>query len=136
MVGFYERSLRWVIVHRRGAMVFSGLILAGTFYLFAKIPKGFLPSEDRAMAFGVTEGMEGISFDSMVEHQIAVNNILEKEPDIASFMSFVRGGGNSGMVFFRLKPKSERKLSVDQLIHKWPRQLSGHPRSLFHHGPG
>ncbi|MGD0078903.1 MAG: efflux RND transporter permease subunit, partial [Sedimentisphaerales bacterium] len=127
MVGFYERTLRLVIAHRRGAMVFSGLILGGTFYLFAAIPKGFLPSEDRAMAYGFTEGIEGISFDSMVKHQIAVNAVLQKEPDIDSFMSFVRGGGNSGMVLFRLKPRSQRKLSVDQLIQKWRRQLSGIP---------
>jgi hydrophobic/amphiphilic exporter-1 (mainly G- bacteria), HAE1 family len=127
MVGFYERTLKGVLGHRRIAMIFSALILGGTFYLFAAIPKGFLPSEDRAMAFGFTEGIEGISFDSMVKHQIAVNAVLQKEPDIDSFMSFVRGGGNSGMVLFRLKPRSQRKLSVDQLIQKWRRQLSGIP---------
>ncbi|MGA2093921.1 MAG: efflux RND transporter permease subunit, partial [Sedimentisphaerales bacterium] len=127
MVTFYERTLKGVLGHRRIAMIFSVLILGGTFYLFAAIPKGFLPSEDRAMAFGFTEGIEGISFDSMVKHQIAVNAVLQKEPDIDSFMSFVRGGGNSGMVLFRLKPRSQRKLSVDQLIQKWRRQLSGIP---------
>jgi HAE1 family hydrophobic/amphiphilic exporter-1 len=75
MVAFYERTLRWVLAHRRGTMVFSAAILAGTFYLFAAIPKGFLPSEDRSMLFGFIEGAEGISFDSMVAHQEAVGAI-------------------------------------------------------------
>ncbi len=66
MVAFYERTLKWVLMHRRGAMIFSAFILAGTIYLFIAIPKGFLPSEDRSQIFGFTEGIEGISFDSMV----------------------------------------------------------------------
>jgi HAE1 family hydrophobic/amphiphilic exporter-1 len=128
MTAFYERTLRWVLLHRRGAMVFSAIILAGTIYLFIAVPKGFLPSEDRAQIFGFTEGIEGISFDSMMAHQRAINTILQKEPEIGSFMSSVgRGGGNLGVVFVRLKPKSERKLSADQLIQKWRGMLSNIP---------
>lgn len=128
MTAFYERTLRWVLLHKRGAMVFSAIILAGTLYLFVAIPKGFLPNEDRSQIFGFTEGIEGISFDSMVAHQKAVNVILQKEPEIGSFMSSVcRGTGNLGVVFVRLKPKSERKLSADQLIQKWRGMLSNIP---------
>jgi HAE1 family hydrophobic/amphiphilic exporter-1 len=128
MVAFYERTLRWVLAHRRGTMVFSAAILAGTFYLFAAIPKGFLPSEDRSMLFGFIEGAEGISFDSMVAHQEAVGAIIQKQPEIESFMSSVgRGGGNAGFVFVRLKPKSQRKFSADQLIQKWRPQLNSIP---------
>ncbi|MGD0573705.1 MAG: efflux RND transporter permease subunit [Sedimentisphaerales bacterium] len=128
MVAFYERTLKWVLRHRRGTMVFSALILASTIYLFKAIPKGFLPSEDRAQIFGFTEGIEGISFDSIMEHQRAINKILQKEPEIGSFMSSVgRGGGNLGTVFIRLKPKSERKLSADQLIQKWRGMLNNTP---------
>jgi HAE1 family hydrophobic/amphiphilic exporter-1 len=128
ITSFYERSLKWVLMHRRGTMIFSAIILAGTFYLFVAIPKGFLPSEDRAQIFGFTEGIEGISFDSIMAHQRAINAILQKEPEIDSFMSSVgRGGGNMGTVFIRLKPKSERKLSADQLIQKWRGLLNNTP---------
>ena len=128
MTAFYERTLKWVLLHRRGAMVFSAIILAGTFYLFVAIPKGFLPSEDRSQIFGFTEGIEGISFDSMVAHQKAVSAILQKEPEIDSFMSSAgRSGGNLGVVLIRLKPKSQRKLSADQLIQKWRGMLNNIP---------
>ena len=43
---WYERSLGWVMRHRRTAMAFSALILVGTVVLVRVVPKGFIPSED------------------------------------------------------------------------------------------
>ncbi len=87
-------------------MVFSAIILLGTVLLFIWLPKGFLPSEDRAQIFGSTEGPQGISYKSMFEHQQAVNAVLQKMPEIDSFMSSAgsRGssGSNSGNLFIRL----------------------------------
>jgi HAE1 family hydrophobic/amphiphilic exporter-1 len=123
MLKFYEQTLKWVLMHKRSTMVFSLFILIGTGFLFYVLPKGFLPSEDRAWISGQTEGPQGISYKSMMEHQLAVNAVLQKMPEVESFMSSAgsRGssGGNTGRVNMRLKPKSERKLSADQLIEKW-----------------
>jgi len=131
MLGFYERTLRWVLINKRSSMFFSAIILAGTVLLFIWLPKGFLPSEDRAQIFGSTEGPQGISYKSMFEHQKAVNAVLQAMPEIDSFMSSAgsRGssGGNNGMVFIRLKPKSERKYSVDELIQQWRQNLGTVP---------
>ncbi len=131
MLGFYERTLRWVLVNKRSSMLFSAIILAGTFLLFIWLPKGFLPSEDCSQIFGSTEGPQGISYKSMFEHQKAVNTVLQAMPEIDSFMSSAgsRGssGSNTGMVFIRLKPKSERKYSVDQLIQQWRQSLGTVP---------
>ncbi|MGA2916350.1 MAG: efflux RND transporter permease subunit [Sedimentisphaerales bacterium] len=131
MLDFYERTLRWVLVNKRSSMVFSAIILAGTVFLFIWLPKGFLPSEDRAQIFGSTEGPQGISYKSMFEHQQAINSVLQKMPEIESFMSSAgsRGssGGNTGMVFLRLKPKSQREFSVDELIQKWRQSLAAVP---------
>lgn len=131
MLGFYERTLRWVLINKRSSMIFSAGILAGTVLLFIWLPKGFLPSEDRAQMFGLTEGPEGISFQSMSEHQQAINTCLQAQPEIDSFMSSAgaRGssGGNTGMFFVRLKPKSERKNTVDELIQKWRLELATVP---------
>jgi HAE1 family hydrophobic/amphiphilic exporter-1 len=67
----------------------------------------------------------------MFEHQQAVNAVLQKMPEIDSFMSSAgsRGssGSNTGSFFIRLKPKSERKYSVDQLIQKWRQDLGTVP---------
>jgi HAE1 family hydrophobic/amphiphilic exporter-1 len=131
MLAFYERTLRWVLVNKRSSMIFSAIILVGTVFLFIWLPKGFLPSEDRAQIFGSTEGPQGISYKSMFEHQQAVNACLQKMPEIDSFMSSAgsRGssGSNTGGFFIRLKPKSQRKYSVDELIQKWRNTLAAVP---------
>ena len=66
-------------------------MLVATGYLFMAIPKGFLPDEDQGQIFIFTEGPQGISFDNMVEHQMALN----KRRDGAALhrLLHVNGGG-------------------------------------------
>ncbi|MCX5634707.1 MAG: efflux RND transporter permease subunit [Planctomycetota bacterium] len=123
---FYERTLKWVLVNKRSSMVFSAIILVGLVLLFAFIPKGFIPNEDRSIVFGFTEAIEGISYESMFEHQQAVSSVLQNKPEIDSFMSTARSG-NNGIVLIRLKPMSQRKLSADQLLQQWRPSLSSVP---------
>jgi HAE1 family hydrophobic/amphiphilic exporter-1 len=128
---FYERTLRTVLAHRRSAMLFSAATLAATVLLFIRVPKGFLPSEDRAQIMGSTEAVEGISYKSMFEHQQAVAAILQTKPEIQSFMSSAgaRGssGANNGNLMIRLKPKSERPFDADELIQQWRPALNSIP---------
>jgi hydrophobic/amphiphilic exporter-1 (mainly G- bacteria), HAE1 family len=116
----YEVSLRWVLKYKRSTMAVSVVILVATGFLFAYIPKGFLPSEDQDQIIGSTEAIEGISFQFMREHQQAVAAILQKDPNIDSFMSSIgsrsSNTGNAGSFTIRLKPKSQRKLSADELV--------------------
>ncbi|MBK9064885.1 MAG: efflux RND transporter permease subunit [Acidobacteria bacterium] len=113
-LAFYERGLRWALAHQRATMVFSAAILLATVWLFARIPKGFLPSDDISQIFAPTEAAQGISFESMAAHQKAVAAVVAEDPAIAGFMSSCgnRGndtrGGNQGMMFIRLKPRAER----------------------------
>jgi HAE1 family hydrophobic/amphiphilic exporter-1 len=127
---FYEITLRWVLDHKLGTMVFSAGMLAGTVVLFIAVPKGFIPSEDRAQVFGSTEAAEGISYKSMFEHQQAVAAVLKSRPEIDSFMSSAGGRGgaaNSGNLMIRLKPKSERSVSADELIQQLRPSLNAIP---------
>jgi HAE1 family hydrophobic/amphiphilic exporter-1 len=124
MLDLYQRSLSWVMRHRRGTMVFSGVILLATLMFFYLIPKGFLPSEDNEELIIFTQAAQGISFDSMVQHQLAEVNLLKQDTDIRRFFAGVGVGGpggstNTGILFIHLKPRSERGLSADQLIAKW-----------------
>src|SRR5207249_3201975 len=82
---------------------------------------GFIPSEDTSQVFGFTEAAQDISFDAMVKHQQQVAAIIRQDPNVESFTSSVgasgpNGTGNTGRVFLRLKPRSERALSADELI--------------------
>jgi HAE1 family hydrophobic/amphiphilic exporter-1 len=131
MLGWYERGLKWSIGHRRLVMIFSAVILALTGWLFVVIPKGFLPSEDTSRAMVFTQAKEGISYDAMVRHQQALNRIIQANPDVDAFFSTAGGRGflasNQGICFIRFKPKSQRKLTVDQEIAKLRPQLMSVP---------
>jgi len=107
----YEVSLQWALRHRAVVMWASGIILLITFWQFASIPKGFLPEVDSSTLQGYTRAAQGISFDSMKDHQEAVNKILQNDPNRKGFFStigLVGGGGNSGFVFLHLKTPDER----------------------------
>jgi len=121
MLGVYDWSLKKVLGRPRTTMVVTGLTLFITLYLFMISPKGFIPSEDTGQIAGVTEADQGISFDGMVRHQKVLAEIVRQDPNVATFTSTVGAGGpsltgNSGRIFIRLKPRSERRLSADEVI--------------------
>jgi HAE1 family hydrophobic/amphiphilic exporter-1 len=124
LLDLYQRSLTWVMRRRRAAIVLSGIMLIATVWMFYAIPKGFVPSEDRGDLIMFTLAQQGISFQSMKEHQLALAKMVSKEPAIAHFFTSVGPGGpggasNSGILFCHLKPRRQRAMSVDQLIQKW-----------------
>jgi HAE1 family hydrophobic/amphiphilic exporter-1 len=127
----YDWTLRRVMKHHVITTMVSALVLASTIYMFTKIPMGFIPSEDTNQIFGSTEAAQDISFDAMVKHQREVAEIISKDPNVASFMSSVgadgRSTGNAGRVFMRLKPRSERKLSADEVIQELRPKLAAIP---------
>ena len=60
---------------------------------FVVIPKGFIPSEDIGQIFGLTEAGQGISFESMKGHQLALADVIRQDPNVDSFSSSVGAGG-------------------------------------------
>ncbi|NWF99121.1 MAG: efflux RND transporter permease subunit [Nitrospirae bacterium] len=129
MLAAYQRSLKFVLRHKLATMIITLITLLITIYMFAVIPKGFLPSEDTGQIFAFTEAQQGISFDSMVNHQKELAAIVRQDPNVDSFMSAVGAGGpsvasNSGRIFIRLKPRSERKLSADEIIQELRKKVS------------
>jgi hydrophobic/amphiphilic exporter-1 (mainly G- bacteria), HAE1 family len=132
MLKVYDWSLQKVLNHRRTTMIITGLTLAATVYLFIISPKGFIPSEDTGQIFGITEAAQGISFESMVRHQKALADIVQKDPNVASFTSSAGAGGpsstgNTGRLFIRLKDRSARRMSADEIIQSLRVKLAGEP---------
>jgi HAE1 family hydrophobic/amphiphilic exporter-1 len=108
-LGWYERSLAWVMDRRGLAILFSLGILAGTAVLYKVVPSGFIPTEDTGQIQGTTETLEGSSFENMRDHQLAVADIVARDPNVAHFMSTVGGGAaNQGRLSIRLKPRNQR----------------------------
>jgi HAE1 family hydrophobic/amphiphilic exporter-1 len=128
----YDWSLRQSLRFRAVTMAISVALLVGTVYLFQIVPKGFLPSEDQGRLQISTEAIQGIGFDDMVRHQMQLADIIAKDPNVLSFSNNVGGGPgggglNTGRISVELKPRSQRKLTVDQLIAKWRPELAQVP---------
>ncbi|HET9492558.1 MAG TPA: efflux RND transporter permease subunit, partial [Methylomirabilota bacterium] len=120
MLKTYDGSLQWVLRHRRTTMAVLGLTLVLTAYLFVAIPKGFIPTEDNNTIFAFTEAAQDVSFEAMMAHQRAVADVIRQQPYVEQFMSFIGASGsstslNTGRIFVRLKPRSERA-PVEELI--------------------
>jgi HAE1 family hydrophobic/amphiphilic exporter-1 len=127
MLRVYDRTLAGVMRHRLATLLLSGVVLVATVYMFYVIPKGFLPSEDTGQMIVMTEGSQGIGFDSLVRHQQRLADTLRGSPYIDRFMSAVgTGSGNMGRMMIRLKPRTERP-HVDSIIQELRAPLNGEP---------
>ncbi len=132
MLQAYRWSLGLVLNHRLTTMVISLVILVITGFLFVIFSYGFLPTEDIGQIFGFTEAIQGISFESMKQHQLAVMDIVGQDPNIDSFVSTAGAGGpsptgNLGRIFVTLKPRSQRKLNAEEIIQELRPKLSKIP---------
>ena len=118
----YDVSLRWTLRHQRLVMAAFIAICIATGVLFARAPKGFLPSEDSGQLFCFVEGPQDASFDAMVDLQARVADIIRADPNVDAAMSFVGATGfspslNVGRITITLKPFNQRK-PADQVVRE------------------
>ena len=125
MLRFYDRSLWWVLAHRPVMAGIFVAILVATGYLYVKVPKGFVPESDSDRLSITTEAQQGVSYEQLAKYQQQINNIVSKDPNVASMMASVGGsmaavwgGSNTGRAFVQLVPRSERRLSAQQVVEE------------------
>ncbi len=121
MLGLYARTLGPALRNPRRVLAMSVAVLAATGWLFVKIPKGFLPTEDQGLIFGSTEAAQGIGFPAMREKQLQIAAIVRAHPDVSNVLASAgpRGNtavGNSGIVLGQLKPRGKRKKTADEIV--------------------
>ena len=125
MENFYRRSLDTVLRHRRGAMSVSIAMAALTIYLFAVMPKSFMPTVDVSYFSGSLEASQDSSFDRMVSYGQEVNKILATLPWIQSYISGVETQ-NSGWFWVNLVDEKHRPKG-DVIIADLQKRLNAIP---------
>jgi hydrophobic/amphiphilic exporter-1 (mainly G- bacteria), HAE1 family len=128
----YEWTLHVVMRHRALTMLTAAGTLAATIFLFGLVPKGFIPDQDTGQLSGYTEAPQDISFDGMAVQQAKVAAVLGADPNIEAFSSNIGTGGpttsgNTGRVFVRLKPRTERQLTPEQVMEGLRPKLNAIP---------
>jgi HAE1 family hydrophobic/amphiphilic exporter-1 len=126
LLRFYDRGLKLALKFRPVTLAISLVVLAATVWLFGAVPKGFIPSEDQNEVRVSLEAAQGTAFPDLVRHQVAAMKIVEKDPNVATFFSFVGRGGaaNSSVISLRLVPKSKRKMSIDEVMASLRKKLN------------
>jgi len=127
----YGWSLRGVIRHRFLTLLAAVGTLVATIYLYGFVPKGFIPSQDTGTLSGSTEASQDISFDGMARLQRQVAAVIGADTNVAAYSSNVGSGmggsGNAGRFNIRLKPRSERSLTPEQVIEGLRPKLNAIP---------
>jgi multidrug efflux pump len=118
IIGFYERSLDWVLVRRGLTLAVAAGTLALTGLLFVLIPKGFFPEQDTGEIQAVSEAGETVSFGRMAQLQQRLGAVLLENPAVESLSSFIGVDGtnttlNSGRIQINLKPMAQRPSSAE-----------------------
>ncbi|QLE47415.1 acriflavine resistance protein B [Nostoc sp. C057] len=137
-LGLYDWSLKKVLKYHRTTMILSVFLLAVTVGLLMVVPKGFIPSEDTGQITGITQAAEDASFDNLVQHQQTVANLIRQDPNVDAVNSNIgagasaSGGGaavaaNSGSLFIRLKPRSQRQQGADEIVQNLRTKLATVP---------
>ena len=131
MRAVYDWTLRGVLRHRFLTLVTAVGTLVASVYLYGFVSKGFIPDQDTGQLSGSTEAPQDISFDAMVQRQQQVAAIVAADPDVQAYTSSVGGGrgggGNSGQVFLRLKPRNQRSSTPEQVITRLRPRLNALP---------
>ncbi|WP_027800503.1 efflux RND transporter permease subunit [Paraburkholderia dilworthii] len=115
----YERTLGWALLHPRLILTILLATIGLNIWLYIIVPKGFFPQQDTGRLVGGIQADQSTSFQAMKGKFAQMMDIVGKNPAVDSVVGFTGGRQtNSGFMFVSLKPKSERKLSADQVIQQ------------------
>ncbi len=132
MTSFYDRTLRLSIRLKFLMLLLTLAMIGGTAYYLMLLPKGFLPNEDTSQIYCNTEGAQGISFEALVVAQAQAAEIIRNDENVEAFSSSVGISGptltgNAGRMFIRLKPRSQRTLSAEEVAARLRRKVAAVP---------
>src|SRR6201996_7102801 len=123
MLGGYRRTLAVALRHPALVMLVLATVLGLNFFLYAAVPKGFVPQQDTGLLIGSIQADQSISFQLMQKKLTQLVDIVRKTPAVNIAVGYTGGGigpgggsTNTGTVFASLKPIGERGVSADQVI--------------------
>jgi multidrug efflux pump len=134
----YGRSLSWALRHSflvvcalPATLVLIAVLMGAVPQIYKGLDKGLFPKEDTGRMMGTLEGDQSISFQSIKDKLAEMLEIVKADPAVETVVGFTGAGAgpggstNSARVFAALKPLSERKIGIEDVIARLRRKL-GH----------
>ncbi|MFM0604412.1 efflux RND transporter permease subunit [Paraburkholderia sediminicola] len=122
----YARSLAAVLDHALLViLLLIGLLVANVF-LFKLVPATFFPEQDTGILIGQIIADQSISFPAMQKKLTQLQEIVQKDPAVASVAGFTGGRAlNSANVFIELKPLAQRHATATEVVNRLRPKLNG-----------
>ncbi|HXJ87618.1 MAG TPA: multidrug efflux RND transporter permease subunit [Candidatus Binatia bacterium] len=110
----YRRSLRFILNYKLVAALLFFVGLGLTYFVFTRVPSGFVPDEDQGYFIVVVQAPSGASLEYTKSINQQVTHILASIPEVESTFSiagfsFSGAAANQGLIFASLRPYSQRK---------------------------
>jgi multidrug efflux pump len=113
LLGAYERGLNFVMARQTLTLVVFLGTLALTVILYVIIPKGLFPVQDVGVIQAISVADNSVSYNAMVERQMALAEAILKDSDVTGLTSYVGIDGtnttlNNGRFLINLKARDDR----------------------------
>jgi multidrug efflux pump subunit AcrB len=134
LVGAYTRGLDFVLRHQRATLAVFSATMVLTVVLYLLVPKGFFPQQDTGIIAGLSDAPQDISYQEMVRRQHQLTAVIEHDPAVQGYVTFVGGSRplNNNFLLIGLKPRDQRSATADQVIARLRRAVSKVPGATLY----
>jgi multidrug efflux pump len=112
----YERSVGGLLGRKSLAMVFYGVLVAASAWMFQAVPSGFVPTQDKQYLVAFAKLPEGASLDRTEAVIDRMTQLGLKDPAVQDAVAFAglsingfTASPSEGIVFYGLKPFADRQ---------------------------
>ncbi|HVR72261.1 MAG TPA: multidrug efflux RND transporter permease subunit [Vicinamibacteria bacterium] len=110
----YRSALRWTLGRRRLTLALFALGLVLSAVVYRAVPRAFVPEEDQGWGMILVQAPEGASLEYTRKVGERAQAILARTPEVDTVFaitgfSFAGTAPNRGLMFFGLKPYSQRR---------------------------
>jgi HAE1 family hydrophobic/amphiphilic exporter-1 len=107
---FYRTSVRHLLSWRFAALVLFLATLGGTYWIYQKVPRGFIPEDDQGYLIVTAQGPQGASLLYMRDVVTKIEAAVLGTPELEGAFSVIGAGApNSAIVYLPLKSFEVRK---------------------------
>jgi len=116
----YERILGLTLTNRWRVLGFAGLVVLSSGFFFADIQKEFVPEEDEGRFVVFFRAPLGTGIETTEQYMGKIEALLSRQDMVRSYFTAIGLGTasevNRGLAFVRLKDRSERSLSQQEIL--------------------
>jgi multidrug efflux pump len=112
----YARGIAGVLGHKSAALLVYAVLIGVTALLFARVPTGFVPAQDKQYLIGFAQLPVGASLERSEEVIRRMSAIALEHPGVRDSVAFpglsiagFTNSPNAGVVFFGLQPFEQRR---------------------------